>query len=236
MRLPVAVCSLKIAWHEALYLQTYRTCDNLWNYWNNAREGICKLTVPFGLHIQTHTQFLNHSIYMLGQKALIPSYSMLSSHPYQCFCFAKLFLSHRLQAGNEHGLGALQRSLWPDIHSIHLGNWTKASLFYDFCGSPWIFIQINNFFKLTAPGIKPLTLGSQVQRSPPMPQPQGTPPAKFLLSSHIYSALNILLETWNPLFHEVVCIFFGPNPVHQNIELFYQIGAALELLAGFLIE
>ena len=33
----------------------------------------------------------------------------LSSHPCQCLCFAKVFLSHRLQAGNERGL---QHSLW----------------------------------------------------------------------------------------------------------------------------
>ena len=64
----------------------------------------------------------------------------LSSHLRQCLCFAKVFLSHRSHAGNEHGLGALQ-------HSIHFAIWTKASLFYDFCGSPWIFIQID-FFKL----------------------------------------------------------------------------------------
>ena len=96
----------------------------------------------------------------------------LSSH-HRCLCFAKVFLSHRSQVGNERGLGARQHSLWPNVHSIHLAIWTKASLYYDFCGSPWIFIQINNFFKLLAPGIEPLTLGSQVQRSPP--RPRGTP-------------------------------------------------------------
>ena len=38
---------------------------------------------------------------------------------------------------------------------------------YEICMSPWIFIQINNFFKLPAPGIKPLTLGMQDQRTIP---------------------------------------------------------------------
>ena len=81
----------------------------------------------------------------------------LSSLPCQCLCSAKVFLSHRSQARNEHRLGqrflllrcpwlgALQHSLRPVIHSIHLAIWTKACLFYDFCGSPWIFIQIHNF-------------------------------------------------------------------------------------------
>ena len=67
------------------------------------------------------------------------------------------------------GLGALQHSLWPDIHSIHLAIRTKASLFYDFCGRPWIFIQINNFFKLPAQGIEPLTLGMQGHTLSPPP-------------------------------------------------------------------
>ena len=30
-------------------------------------------------------------------------------------CFTKVCLSHRLQAGTQHGLGALQHSLWPNI-------------------------------------------------------------------------------------------------------------------------
>ena len=71
----------------------------------------------------------------------------LSSQPH-CLCFMKVFLSHRSKVRNEHGLGARQHSLWPNVHSIHLAIWTKASLYYDFCGSPWIFIQITNFFKL----------------------------------------------------------------------------------------
>ena len=37
-------------------------------------------------------------------------------------CFAKVCLSHRLKAGTERGLGALQHSLWPDV--------------YEFCVSP----------------------------------------------------------------------------------------------------
>ena len=51
-----------------------------------------------------------------------------------------------------------------------LGHLNEASLFYHFCGSPWIFIQINNFLKLPVPGIKPLTLGSQVQRTHSTPR------------------------------------------------------------------
>ena len=58
----------------------------------------------------------------------------LSSHKSQCLCLAKVFLSHRSQAGNEHGLGALQHSLWPNIHSIHLAVGTKAFLFMIFVG------------------------------------------------------------------------------------------------------
>ena len=95
---------------------------------------------------------------------------VLSSQIHQCLCFAKVFLSHRSQEGNEHGLGALQHSLWPNTHSIHLAIWMKAPLFYDFCGSLWIFIQLNNFFKLPAPGIEPLTPGLQVQSLPPTPR------------------------------------------------------------------
>ena len=34
----------------------------------------------------------------------------------------------------------------------------------------WIFIQLNHFFKLQMRGIEPLTLGLQVQCSPPTPQ------------------------------------------------------------------
>ena len=47
-----------------------------------------------------------------------------------CFlCFAKVCLSHRSKLGNECGLGALQHSLWPDVHSICLAIWTKALWF-----------------------------------------------------------------------------------------------------------
>ena len=46
---------------------------------------------------------------------------------------------------------------------------TRTPLLW-FCGSPWIFIQLNNFFKLLALGIEPLTLAIQVQCSPPTPQ------------------------------------------------------------------
>ena len=35
-------------------------------------------------------------------------------------CFAKVYLSHKLQAGTEPGLGALQHSLWPNVRSNHL--------------------------------------------------------------------------------------------------------------------
>ena len=62
---------------------------------------------------------------------------------------------------------------WPSEHRL---------LFYDFCGNPGIFIQINNFFKLPVPVIEPLTLGLQVQRSPPTPR--GTP-----LAAHLRAAL-----------------------------------------------
>ena len=71
------------------------------------------------------------------------------------------------QMGTECGLSALQHSLWPDICSNRLAIWTKALWV---CVSPWIFIQINNFFKLPAPGIEPLTLGLQGQCSTPTPR------------------------------------------------------------------
>ena len=44
-------------------------------------------------------------------------------------CFAKVCLSHRSQAGTEHGLGTLQHSLWPDVRSNRLAIWTKAMIF-----------------------------------------------------------------------------------------------------------
>ena len=46
---------------------------------------------------------------------------------------------------------------------------TRTSLLW-FCGSPWIFIQLDNFFKLPPPGIEPLTLGLYIQHSPPTPR------------------------------------------------------------------
>ena len=42
---------------------------------------------------------------------------------------------------------------------------TVCTLQLWFC--PWIFIQINNFFKMLAPEFEPLTLGSQIQRGTP---------------------------------------------------------------------
>ena len=56
--------------------------------------------------------------------------------------------------------GSLAKPLYCRRH-YHL---TRLSLLW-FCGSPWIFIQLNNFFKLPAPGIELLTLGLQVQCS-----------------------------------------------------------------------
>ena len=47
-----------------------------------------------------------------------------------------------------------------------------------FCVSPWIFIQINNFSKLPALGIKPLTLALQSQHS--TSTPWGTHSSEFL--------------------------------------------------------
>ena len=52
---------------------------------------------------------------------------------------------------------------------IELADKLYNSVTVCFCVSPWIFIQINNFFKLPAPGIEPLTLGLQIQRSTPTP-------------------------------------------------------------------
>ena len=57
--------------------------------------------------------------------------------PSLCFlCFAKVCLSHRLQAGTERGLGALQHSLWPDVCSICLAIWMKAL---------WVLCESMNF-------------------------------------------------------------------------------------------
>ena len=44
-------------------------------------------------------------------------------------CFAKVCLSHRLQAGTERGLGTLQHSFWPDVRSNRLAIWTKGLWF-----------------------------------------------------------------------------------------------------------
>ena len=48
---------------------------------------------------------------------------------------------------------------------IELADKLYNSVTVCFCVSPWIFIQINNFSKLPAAGIEPLTLGLQSQRS-----------------------------------------------------------------------
>ena len=55
--------------------------------------------------------------------------------------------------------------------------WPSERRLYEFCMSPWIFIRVNNFFKLPAPGIEPLTLGLQGQSS----TPRGTQPKKLIL-------------------------------------------------------
>ena len=44
----------------------------------------------------------------------------LSSHPRQGFCLVKVFLSHRLQAGNERGLGQGLLNRW--TLQLDLGN------------------------------------------------------------------------------------------------------------------
>ena len=51
---------------------------------------------------------------------------------------------------------------------IELADKLYNSVFVCFCVSPWIFIQINNFSKL--PGMEPLTLGLQSQRSTSTPR------------------------------------------------------------------
>ena len=62
-----------------------------------------------------------------------------------------------------------QGSLAKPLYCCRRYHLTSTSLLW-FCWSPWIFIQLNNFFKFPTPGIKPLTLGLQVQHSPPTPQ------------------------------------------------------------------
>ena len=47
---------------------------------------------------------------------------------------------------------------------IELADKCYSSVTVCFCESPWIFIHINNFTKLPAQGIEPLTLGLQSQR------------------------------------------------------------------------
>ena len=98
--------------------------------------------------------------------------------------------------------GSLAKPLYFCRH-YHL---THTSLLC-FCVSQWIFIQINNFFKLPAPGIEPLTLGLQGQCSTPTPrglsefftlntkEPNMKINTYFNVSSsvsfYIFSALNI---------------------------------------------
>ena len=62
-----------------------------------------------------------------------------------------------------------QGSLAKPLYCCRRYHLTRTSLLW-FCWSPWIFIQLNNFFKFPTLGIKPLTLGLQVQHSPPTPQ------------------------------------------------------------------
>ena len=71
-----------------------------------------------------------------------------------------------------------------------------------------MFIQINNLFKLPAPGIEPLTLGLQVQRSPPTPW--GTPASKGfiqeILLKRCYSkdvTQEILLKRFDRFVQEI---------------------------------
>ena len=84
-----------------------------------------------------------------------------------CFlCFVKVYLSRSPQVGTEHGLGALQHSLWPKVCSNHLAIWTKAL---------WVLSKPGNFhpdrqlFKLPAPEIELLTLRLQGQCFTPTP-------------------------------------------------------------------
>ena len=60
----------------------------------------------------------------------------LSSHPH-CLCFAKVFLSHRLQVGNECGLGARQHSLRPNVHSNPEQQLFKVAGTSDWTADPW---------------------------------------------------------------------------------------------------
>ena len=69
----------------------------------------------------------------------------------------KVCHSPRLRLRNERRLAALQLSLLPNFCS----NWPSERSLYKICVSPWIFIHINNLFKLLASGIEPLTLGLQ---------------------------------------------------------------------------
>ena len=62
----------------------------------------------------------------------------------------------------ECGLGTLHCGLMSPV-----APWPSEQMLYEFCLSPWIFIQINNFFKLPALGIEPLALTLQGQCSTP---------------------------------------------------------------------
>ena len=51
-----------------------------------------------------------------GQYGVIELADKLYNSVTVCFlCFPNVYLSHRSQAGNEHGLGALQHPLWPPV-------------------------------------------------------------------------------------------------------------------------
>ena len=79
--------------------------------------------------------------------------------------------------------GSLAKPLY--CFSYILGRRYHLTSLLWFCGSPWIFIQLKNFFKLPAPGIEPLTLGLQVQHSP---LHHGDSP--------LWCTISNLLKTW----------------------------------------
>ena len=64
--------------------------------------------------------------------------------------------------------------------------WPSEKRLYYFCVSLWIFIQINNYFKLLALEIEPLTLGLQGQCSTPTPRGLTKTPLLLILFEKIH--------------------------------------------------
>ena len=108
--------------------------------------------------------------------------------------------------------------------------------------SPWIFIQINNFSKLPAPGIEPLTLGLQSQSFTSTPWATHyiniiSVSGHDVYSLHYQNTSNICRHKYDQLWiHELFnqtfgrFLDFGPTVCHHWPPFVYGLESARHLL------